>query len=74
MAIYFQGIGEQAHSFGDLGSPAKKLKTSHLRGKAFILFDFFQKISSASGGSPPDPPLDITMFLHSCKHANLDCH
>ena len=21
---YFQGIGEQVHSFGDLGSPAKK--------------------------------------------------
>ena len=21
---YFQGFGEQAHSFGDLGSPAKK--------------------------------------------------
>ena len=21
---YFQGIGEQTHSFGDLGSPAKK--------------------------------------------------
>ena len=26
MAIYFQGAGEQAHSFGDLGSPAKKFK------------------------------------------------
>ena len=23
---YFQGFGEQTHSFGDLGSPAKKLK------------------------------------------------
>ena len=26
MAIYFQGSGEQAHSFRDLGSPAKKQK------------------------------------------------
>ena len=25
---YFQGFGVQAHSFGDLGSPAKKLKNS----------------------------------------------
>ena len=23
---YFRGAGEQAHSFGDLGSPAKKAK------------------------------------------------
>ena len=35
---YFQGFGEQAHSFGDLGSPAKK---SHLKGKACISFFFF---------------------------------
>ena len=24
IGYYFQGFGEQAHSFGDLGSPAKK--------------------------------------------------
>ena len=24
--MYFKGAGEQAHSFGDLGSPAKNLK------------------------------------------------
>ena len=37
---YFQGFGGQAHSFGDLGSPAKKKrkKKSHLKGKAFISF------------------------------------
>ena len=53
MAIYFQGskgifrgAGEQAQSFGDLGSPAKKQKN---KGKASILFDFL-KFSSASGG------------------------
>ena len=36
---YFRGAGEQAHSFGDLGSPAKKQKN---KGKASILFDFFK--------------------------------
>ena len=43
---YFRGAWEQAHSFGDLGSPAKKQKNKR---KASILFDFL-KISSASGG------------------------
>ena len=48
---YFQGFWEQAHSFGDLGSPAKKVKQkSHLKGKAFISFDFFKKHSSVTGG------------------------
>ena len=28
---YFQEFGEQTHSFGDIGSPAKKLKKSHLK-------------------------------------------
>ena len=28
---YFQGFGEQANSFGDLGSPAKSFKKSHLK-------------------------------------------
>ena len=35
---YFRGAGEQAHSFGDLGSPAKKQKKN--KGKGSILFDF----------------------------------
>ena len=34
---YFRGSGEQAHIFGDLGSPSKKQKN---KGKASILFDF----------------------------------
>ena len=42
---YFRGAGEQAHSFGDLGSPDKKQKN---KGKATILFDFF-KFSYALG-------------------------
>ena len=50
--IYFKGSREQAHNFGDLGSPAKKQKN---KGKASILFDFL-KISSASGGKHPRPP------------------
>ena len=37
---YFRGAGEQAHSFGDLGSPAKKQKNK--KGKASILFDFLK--------------------------------
>ena len=54
---YFQGFGEQAYRFGDLGSHAKKKKKTHLKGKAFISSDFFFKKSSASGGKPPKPPL-----------------
>ena len=55
---YFQGFGEQAHSFRDLGSPAKKEKKSHIKGKAFISFDFFLKLKIFRfwGTSPPDPP------------------
>ena len=48
----FRGAGEQAQSFGDLGSPAKKQKN---KGKAYILFVFL-KFSSASGGIAPIPP------------------
>ena len=46
---YFQGFGEQAHSFGDLGSTAKSKKISPLR-KSLHSFDFFPKNSSASWG------------------------
>ena len=38
---YFRGGGEQAHSFGDLGSPTKKQKNN--KGKASNLLDFFLK-------------------------------
>ena len=38
---YFQGFGEQAHSFGDLGSPAKKLKKNLiLKEKTSFRFDW----------------------------------
>ena len=56
---YFQGFGEKAHSFGDLGSPAKNNKKNlNLKGKPSFLL-IFQKNSSASGGRPPGPPFDI---------------
>ena len=38
---YFQGFGEQAHSFGDLGSPAKNLKNLTLKEKPSFLLIFF---------------------------------
>ena len=57
---YFRGSREQAHIFGDLGSPAKKQKN---KGKASILFDFL-KVSSASGGQAPQthPPSDCCFY------------
>ena len=50
---YVKGVGEQDHSFGDLGSPAKKQKII----KEKSPFCLPLKNSSASGGKPPDPPL-----------------
>ena len=49
----FQGFEEQPHSSGDLGSPAKSkkmnLKKNHLKGKAYISFDFiFKNVLSIS--------------------------
>ena len=46
----------------------KSLKKSHLKGKAFILFDFFFK-SLVSGGMPPRSPLDnlnVFIFVLTC--------
>ena len=51
---YFRGAGEQAHSFGDLGSPAKKQKKK--KGIASILFDFLKFLLLLGGIAPPDPP------------------
>ena len=51
---YFRGAGEQAHSFGDLGSPAKKQKN---KGKASILFDFLKNVFCFWGDSPQTPLL-----------------
>ena len=50
---YFRGAGEQAQSFGDQGSPAKRQNNE---GKASILLHFL-KFSSASGGIAPRPLL-----------------
>ena len=67
MAIYFQGFGEKVHSFGDLGSPAKKYKNLNLKEKPSFCLIFFKKNSSA------DPPhqtphgyLNVFTFLLTC--------
>ena len=61
---YFQGFGEQVHSFGDLGSPAKSQKNLTLMEKpSFCLI--LQKISLAD----PPPPLgylNVFTFLLTC--------
>ena len=52
---YFRGAGEQAHSFGDLGSPAKKQKKIKEKPPFCLIFkNFF----CFWGDSPQtDPPL-----------------
>ena len=45
---YLRGAGEQAHSFGDLGSPAEKQKKKN-KGKASILFDFLKFLLPLGG-------------------------
>ena len=51
---YVRGAGEQAHSFGDLGSPAKKQKKKIKEKPPFCLI---LKISSASVGIASQTPL-----------------
>ena len=66
---YFPGFGEQAHSFGDLGSPAKKFKKklkTHLKGKAFILFDFFLKKNIFGFSRPLLANLNVLTFVLKC--------
>ena len=62
---YFRGAGELAHSFRDLGSPAKKQKKKN-KGKASILLDLFFKNSSASGGIAPQSPLVNSKCIYFC--------
>ena len=59
---YFQGFGEQAHSFGDLGSPAK----SNLKGNSFILFDFLKKNLQLLKGGEPRGYLNVFTFVLTC--------
>ena len=56
---YFRGSGEQAQSFGDLGSPVKKQKNT---GKASILFDFLNFLLLL-GGKPPLSILNVVLFV-----------
>ena len=50
---YFRGAGEQAHSFGDLGSPAKKQKKIKEKPPFCLIF---KKFFCFWGDSPPNPP------------------
>ena len=62
---YFQGFGEQAHSFGDLGSPAKMLKKSHHKGKpSFCLI--FKQIFGFWGEDLPTPLEKSKSFVLKC--------
>ena len=65
---YFRGAGEQAQSFGNLGSPAKKQKN---KGKASILFDFLN-FSSASGGIAPQTP-PPPLVNSKCIYFRITC-
>ena len=65
---YFQGFGEQAHSFGDLGRPAKKQKKKFTLKEKPSFRLIFPKNSSVSGGSPQAPPW-ISKYIYF--HANM---
>ena len=60
---YLRGAGEQAHSFGDLGSPAKKQKNN---AKASILFDFLRFLLLLGGGDSPPDPLISSKCIYFC--------
>ena len=61
---YLRGAGEQAHSFGDLGSLAKKQKI--IKEKPPFSLIFFRIILL-----PPRPPSKLFLYLFSYKHAHL---
>ena len=58
---YFQGFGEQAHSL-EFSEPCTKVKKSHLKAKAFILFEII---------GPQTPPplgnLNVFTYVLTCK-------
>ena len=67
---HFRGVGEQAHSFGDLRSPAKKQKKKKI-GKSLHFVCFFETFSSAYGGIAPRPPLkNLNVFIF-VSHTHL---
>ena len=70
---YFQGYGEQAHSFGDLGSPAKKFKKNlTLKEKPSLRLIFSKKKKIGFWGLLPlasKTPLvkcECTYFVPKC--------
>ena len=58
---YFNGNGEQAYSFGDLGSPAKNKK---MKEKPLFCLIFFKFLLLKGEYPPPDP-------LVNCKCINF---
>ena len=73
---YFEGFGQQAHYFGDLGSHAKKVKIkSYLKGKAFISFDLFLKkifgFWVGGGGGASTQKMSSAHLMSSARIASL---
>ena len=62
---YFQGFGEQVHSFGNLGNPAKNIK-KNLTLKAKPSFRLILLNLRLLGGGAPQTPWEIYMYLLSC--------
>ena len=65
---YLRGAGEQANSFGDLGSPAKKQKN---KGKPPFCLIFFFKFLLLLGCNPPPP--QTPLVNSKCIHFRLTC-
>ena len=72
LVIIFRDLGSKLIVLG-FREPCKKvLKKSHLKGKAFISFDFFFKNLRLLGGSPQTPlGKSKSIYLNLCQHANL---
>ena len=69
MVYYFQGFWEQAHSFGDLGSPAKKFfKNLTLKEKPSLPLIFFFKVFGLWVKAPRCPleNLNVFTFVLTC--------
>ena len=71
---YFQGFGEQAHSFGDLGSPAKKVKHEFknftLKEKPSFRLIFLNSFSASAGSfQTPLHNLNVFTFVQHAKNS-----
>ena len=66
---YFQGFGEQAHSFGDLGSPAKKKQKNFTLKEKPSFHLIFSKNFFGFWGEAPHTPLgylNVFAFVLTC--------